>query len=446
MNIPEFNTATEAHAAGYISIEEAIELRPASRVTYFRQAQSGAIPACRVLKKSRPVWFILASALQQTESGTRKKSYEQLEKDFLAQMKSGAFTGHQNSEKYVNSTLKWGLKRYWTLLGINASIGELNARNFDRVMSHSALAVDEIQRRDFYSTRMHIYRACTRFTDYLIQEGFKVAADRTAYKLPKRRFKPQKRMPEEEQIQEAIQFNRTWLNGRSRYDMAVMDVLIHLYAFTGLRRVEPASIKIQNVNFKTNMMLVYRKGGKEGYVRIDLFPALKPRLQQWIQTERLDHPTDLLLTQQDGTPLTEGVIKDRFQRFNLAIKLRKAHEKLAAHIDWLELPAKERRKKAEALAKTMKNVARPHDFRRSFATVMAKRGMPMTMIQLLLAHEHINTTEGYILTNIQHVMEYQDSHTAVLSNKKAQANVNDNIAAEEDEFTEALFQAVQKMQ
>jgi hypothetical protein len=65
--IHTFKTSEEAEAEGYISIQEAIQLKPAARSTYHRQAENGTLPACQVLKKSRPVWYVLQSALLQVE-------------------------------------------------------------------------------------------------------------------------------------------------------------------------------------------------------------------------------------------------------------------------------------------------------------------------------------------------------------------------------------------
>lgn len=400
----------EARSLGYIPIDEAIKLKPANRSTYSRQAESGKIPAVQVLKGSRPVWWVLETAVGKSGALQSTKNYKQLEADWLAQMKSGAFSGTPVSESYIEGVLKWGLKRYWDILGCEASVAGLSAENFSKVMDNKALAVDEINRRDFYSTKMHIYRACTRFTDYLIQAGLKNQADRTSYKLPKRRFKPQKRMLEDEKIQEVLTFNRTWIHGRSQYDVEITDVLLHLYAFAGLRRMEPATIRISEIDFKKNVMLVYRKGGKETYVPMHLFPQLKPKLLHWLKYWRPDYKSDLLLLQDDGKPLTKSSVKDRFLRLSNALNLRKAYEKLSMEPDWECLHPKAQKEKAEALAQGMKNIARPHDLRRSFATIMANRRMPMSMLQLVLGHADLKTTQGYVLTNITDVLDWAETY------------------------------------
>lgn len=400
----------EARSLGYIPIDEAIKLKPANRSTYSRQAESGKIPAVQVLKGSRPVWWVLGTAVGKVGALQSTKNYKQLEGDWLAQMKSGAFSGTPVSESYINGVLKWGLKRYWDILGCDASVAGLNAENFSKVMDHKALAVDEANRRDFYSTKMHIYRACTRFTDYLIQAGLKTQADRAGYKQPKRRFKPQKRMLEEDKIQEVLAFNRAWFHGRSQYDVEITDVLIHLYAFAGLRRIEPATLRISEIDFRKNVMLVYRKGGKETYVPIHLFPQLKPRLLHWLKHCRPASKSDLLLLQDDGKPLTKGSVKDRFLRLSNALNLRKAYEKLSQEPDWDSLHPETQKEKARELAGEMKNIARPHDLRRSFATIMANRRMPMSMLQLVLGHADLKTTQGYVLTNITDVLDWAENH------------------------------------
>jgi site-specific recombinase XerD len=45
------------------------------------------------------------------------------------------------------------------------------------------------------------------------------------------------------------------------------------------------------------------------------------------------------------------------------------------------------------------HVVHPHKFRRTFATNMARRGMPIQEIASIMGHEKIETTMKYIVLN-----------------------------------------------
>jgi integrase len=403
-----FQNENEARLAGYVSIEEAIKIRPGDHSNYVKQLKKGIFKGCQVYKGSRLVWYVAVSSLR--EGKKEKSDYEELKTAWLQQMRSGAFTGKPLSKKYVEGVLEYGLKLFFQILQTKPSIEALNAENFSRVMGSEELKVNDVLRQDRYATKTHIYRACTRFTDFLIHAGLKAQADRDAFKrhLPRAKFKPKKRMLELEEIEEALKFNSSWLDGRKQYDVESLDLLIHLYAFAGLRRMEAASLRISDLDFKNDLMIVFGKGSKERHVPLDLFPELKPRIERWLTKIRLQSGSGLLIEQLDGTPLTESSINQRFKRLRQAINTQKAYQKLREEAR-PDTSMEELRQKARVLAKAMKSGPRAHDLRRAFATMLAKQGMPMPMIQLILGHEDLKTTQGYVMTNIRHVMEWTAS-------------------------------------
>jgi len=433
----EYLSPEEARSQGFIPIDEAVKLKPVNRSTFARQAQNGAIPSVQVLKGSRPVYWILASAINKNVALTSSKGYEQLKDKWLKGMEVGSCSWRNTptSSKYRKGTLEWGLSTFWDVLELSPTITEINAENLAKVMTCERFQVDRIKRRDFYSTKMHIYRACTRFTDFLIKEGLKTKSDLDALRecLPGRVFKPKRGFVDEIEVQEAIKFNRSWFDGRSQYDIEVTDMLLHLYAYAGLRRTEPAWLSKDCIDFKTNLMLVFGKGSKERYVPIVLFPELRPKLDQWISYIRPKSGEDCLLVQKDGTPLTEGSIKDRLQNLGMAMRVAKAHKQLALeNIDW----SKEKLKsEAKRLAKTLPNPVKAHDYRRGFATNLAKRGMPMSMIQEILGHVVLETTQGYVQINIQQIMEW----TTTNFNSAPTVSLPSTIS-----HREALFNSINK--
>lgn len=404
----------QARAQGYIPLDEAAKRPNApNRATLWRQVTAKKKPGCLVGKGSRPVYWILEASLGSNVSNSSEKTYEQQVESWVEQMESGAFSGKPLSTGYT-STLKWGLKFYWKNLGEQPSISGINAENFRAVMHCAALRVDEVRRVDHYSIKMHMYKGCTRFIDYLIRQGLKTPNDRDAFRdkdvVPKRRYKPQKGVMSESEIREAIAFNRTWYDGRSQYDVEMLDVLLHLYAFAGIRKMEAAWLKLSDINFDTKLMLVFGKGSKERFVPLNLFTELESCLRSWIQNSRPTSDSDFLLVQEDGSLLTESSIRQRLSRISTAMRVDKAYKKLVQSKEWRpgELKEAQTALKAEAkkLAKKIKFAVRAHDLRRSFATIQANKGRPLPQLQLILGHEKIETTMGYVMMDIRHVMDW----------------------------------------
>lgn len=401
-------TPEQAKKQGYLPLEEASQLPGApDRTTLWRQCRNRKLPCVEVRKGSRTVFWVLESALT---SKSREKTYEHLLDAWLTAMKNGSFTGRPLSQAYIDS-LRWGLRYYWMALGVRPSIQDLNPENFSRVIA--TFRVDEVRRKDSYSEKCHIYKACTRFTDFLIQEGLKTTHEREEYRSrkPKRRFRPQRKVLPEQAVDEALRFNTdSWYVGRSQYTVALGDLLIALYYDLGLRRMEAASLRIQDVDFVTGLVLVFGKGSKERYVPMDLFPGVREKLERWLSSIRPKCRSDLLLVQADGKPLTKNLINTRFQRLTLALRVKKAYEEIPNKDGY---DPKTLRRMAKELAKSYTHIdVKPHMLRRAFATRLANRGMPISMIQKLLGHEDIKTTQGYIQVGLADVLAWRDQHLA----------------------------------
>lgn len=430
----EFLSPEMARAQGYIPIDEARKIRPADRSTYVRQAQNGLLPAVKVLKGSRQVWWVLANAIGKQTSLKTENAYERLRDKWIELMELGVCS-HRNrpvSKKYTRNLL-WSLEYYWNVLGETPTIAGINAENFSRVMA--TFKVDEIERKDFHATKNNIYKACIRFTNFLIEEGLKTLEDKDAFKkhLPGKRYKAKKRMLDEEYIQEAIKFNRNWFDGRKQYDVDVLDILLHLYTYAGIRKMEAAWLRLSDIDFKNDLMIVFGKGSKERYVPLDLFPQLKPKLQEWINRKRPETASELLIVQENGKPLTETSIGQRCSRLSDAMRLEKLKARMRQQGKNPDTYPKEELKK---LSKSINFAVRPHDLRRTFATMCAANDMPLTMLQEILGHEDINTTMGYILISIKHIQEW---------NRKKQQAAEPEIKQKGEVFNRtALFDRIKK--
>jgi site-specific recombinase XerD len=411
-----FYSDTEARLAGYWPINEVIEkIRPGDRSNYVKQIKNPKHPfkGCQVREGSRAYWYLLLSSLKEDSQAQQPKktsSFHELKAEWFHLMKSGAFTGKPCSESHVDNNLEYGFRNFFKILSVEESIEAITAENFSKVMASDALKVDEIARNDRFSTKTHIFRACTRFIDFLIEKGLKTKADREAFAKykPKPKYLIKQRLLDREQIDSWIRFNCTWNDGRVRFDIDSTDLLLHLYAFAGLRRMEAASLRISDIDFKNDEMIVMGKGSKERIIDLTLFPVLKPTMIKWIHKYRKSSHSDLLIVQADGTPLTESSINLRFQRLRIALNFPSCYEQIRSEFCF-ELSSKEMRTKAWELARKAKAGPRTHKLRGAFATMLADDGLPLHLIQELMGHSSIETTMGYISSHKKQIRNWSRS-------------------------------------
>ncbi len=145
---------------------------------------------------------------------------------------------------------------------------------------------------------------------------------------------------------------------------------------TGMRVSEIISIKVSDVNLDNSTIRVIGKGNKERIVIIN--ESSKLSLQEYIYNARTKLQSticDTLFLNNKGTPLTR-------QGFNFILK------KYAANVGITEIS--------------------PHIFRHSIATHMLNNGGDLRMIQLLLGHANISTTEVYTHVSKQKILEEYD--------------------------------------
>jgi site-specific recombinase XerD len=406
-------TPEQALAQGYISLAEAAK-KPGTpdRTNLWRQVKAGSKPGALVSRGSKADYWILESSLGSGVSASNSRDYNQLLEKWLKGMEIGLYS-HRNkplSKEYVDGSLRWGLKKYWQILEEEPSIVGIDAENFAEVMASEHLRIDRSRRRDFYSTKMHIYRATTRFTSFLIKQGLKTSVDLDELRthLPGQEYDPKRGFMDEAQVLDAIAYNRSWYDGRTQYDVEVTDMLLHLYFYAGLRRTEPAWLRVDGLDFANDLMLVFGKGSKERYVPMILFPPLKPKLQEWVENIRPKSNSELLLVQKDGSPLTKQSIKDRLLNLGTAMRVTKAKAMLGPqHPEWTK---KQLRDAAVELAKGMKNPVLAHDYRRGCATILAGLGMPVHMLQEVLGHADLETTRDYIQGTTKQLMTWTRSN------------------------------------
>lgn len=152
--------------------------------------------------------------------------------------------------------------------------------------------------------------------------------------------------------------------------------LIEFLLSTGIRVNELATMKVQDINHDTlSVHVVHGKGNKER--RIYTTAVAMKHLLAYINGRKEDG--EMLFYNKNHQPIgTDGI--------------RHILNTIADRAD-------------------VKNV-HPHRFRRTFATNLSRRGMPLQEIQVLMGHSNSNTTMQYISTDDSRMHASYDAHIA----------------------------------
>lgn len=135
-------------------------------------------------------------------------------------------------------------------------------------------------------------------------------------------------------------------------------LIIEILYSTGIRVSELVNIKVKDIDFYNNQILILGKGNKERYVIFG--NTLKDMLKEYIS---IKNDSEYLIT----------------NKYNKKMSTRSIEEivKKIVKIDGI------------------KNKVTPHTIRHTFATHMLNEGADLRVVQELLGHENLKTTEVY---------------------------------------------------
>lgn len=147
--------------------------------------------------------------------------------------------------------------------------------------------------------------------------------------------------------------------------------IIEMLYGSGLRVSELTELKLSNIYLEEEYMLILGKGSRQRYVPIS--PEAKKWFIYWLE-ERSHWPidskaTDYAFLNRRGRPLTRAMVFTIIKRLTEAAGIHK--------------------------------VVSPHTLRHSFATHLLQNGADLRVIQQLLGHEDLATTEIYTHVDVQ---------------------------------------------
>lgn len=138
--------------------------------------------------------------------------------------------------------------------------------------------------------------------------------------------------------------------------------IVHFLASTGCRISEMTGLNRDAVNLAAGEVVVYGKGGKERTVYMDDVAVML--LRKYLE-ERNDN-SEILFTGRRGERLRPGGVRIMLNKIGEAAGVEHVH---------------------------------PHKFRRTLATEMSRRGIPLQEVANILGHEKIDTTMRYVVLN-----------------------------------------------
>lgn len=137
--------------------------------------------------------------------------------------------------------------------------------------------------------------------------------------------------------------------------------LISFMLSTGCRVSEIARLNKDDINLSTMAVYVLGKGNKERTVYMDFVTVMY--VKDYLASRVDDNPALFVASKGKHQRLTKGGLEAFCRRIGSGLDIGRVY---------------------------------PHRFRRTFATVLAKRGMPIQEISILMGHENISTTMKYI--------------------------------------------------
>ncbi|AWB53999.1 tyrosine recombinase XerC [Pasteurella multocida] len=282
------------------------------------------------------------------------------------------------------------LDKYWNYLRIERQVSPHTLTNYQRQLNRIVQILTENGITSWQAVTPSVVRfilaqshkeglkekslalrlsALRRFFTYLVQQQAIKVNPATGVPAPKQNRHLPKNI-DAEQVQQL-------LNNDSKEPIDIRDrAILELLYSSGLRLSELQSLNLNSINTRVREVRVIGKGNKERIVPFGRYAS--HAIQQWLKVRLLFNPKDdALFVSQLGNRLTHRAIQQRLEVWGIK-------QGLSSHLN-------------------------PHKLRHSFATHMLEASSDLRVVQELLGHSNLSTTQIYTHLNFQHLAEVYDS-------------------------------------
>lgn len=270
---------------------------------------------------------------------------------------------------------------------------------FFEYLNKEGVLMDKVDRliiRDFESTQLEKgigarslsrrMSACRQFYAYMQRNGYIETNPFRRAKSPKQPVRYPKTLTTE-QVTELLNQNAKRNDPLALRDQAILELM---YA-SGMRASEVVSFKAREVDYRSRMIRVYGKGDKERLVPISKTAAIvmqqyqKKQRPQLLGNHHSTRPSDAFFLNDKGENLTVR---------GLEYILRQVEQKTGYYYG-----------------------LHPHILRHTFATTLLDNGADLRLIQELLGHASLNTTQVYTHVTTKNMKEQYSAFFPRLNKK-----------------------------
>ncbi len=206
-------------------------------------------------------------------------------------------------------------------------------------------------------------------------------------------------MFQEEEIEQLLE-GITGVDILTLRDLAILELL---YA-TGIRVEELVNLQVQRIHLKERRIKIHGKGNKErlvvfGEPAVEALKRYLSRRHELLQRRRQRSAVDRNAVQADSADQDALFLNFRGTRLT-SRSVRRIVKKYVAKTD-------------------LDHTLSPRSFRHSFASHLLQAGADLRVIQELLGHESLSTTQRYTHVSIENLLDvYRHSHPRTMNNEK----------------------------
>jgi integrase len=221
-----------------------------------------------------------------------------------------------------------------------------------------------------YATKQKIYDSIMSLSKYLVETGKLAEQDRDALKKlrPRRSIPARKTVLTQQQLDIVLAYIDS-SSGNSTRDKLLSKTLVIFLANTGLRAQELCNLKLKDIDLEIGIVYVWLGKGNKNR-RVGINESVVKQLKIYLK-QRINSHCDSFFISGLGTPLTKKTLMQKVRRLS----------------------------KGTGIDITC------HGLRRTFASLNSAKGRPLNHLRLALGHTDLSTTQSYIMTSEDEVVE-----------------------------------------